>query len=115
MLRRTREYSREVTKKNVVDRSWLGQIRHGDHFFDTDPKIEVGPEHSGWRDSMIDSRTVDAPLRSAYAEFNPISSTEARERGIYRFHGVLEFCGVTLAHMLGPSLRISWRGNMVDD
>ena len=80
-----------------------------------DPKIEVVLETSKAGDSRVDFIVESNRLRSGYARYHLISSTEVRERGIFRFHGALEFCSVTLAHMLGLSLRVSWRGNMIDD
>ena len=56
-------------------------------------------ETSKASDSMVDSIVENVRLRSGWAKSHGISSIEARERGIFRFHGGHVFCGVTTAHM----------------
>ena len=80
-----------------------------------DRKIQVLLDKSKAGDFGVDSIVENAGLRSGCAKYRIISSTEAQERRIFRFGGALEVCSVTLAHMLGPSLRVSWRGNLVGD
>ena len=90
---------------------WWSKVRRGDPFFDMDPQFEVLLEHEESSDCGVDSIVENARLRSGWAKSHVISSTEARERGIFRFHGRHVFCGVTTAHMQSPSLRVLSRGD----
>ena len=59
----------------------------------------------------VDSIADNARLRSRCARSHLISSSEARGRGIFRFHGGHVFCGLTIAHMQSLSLRVFSRGD----
>ncbi len=56
-------------------------------FFDMDPKIEVLLENARSRDSQVILIVENDGLRAGYATSHAISSTDARERAISRFHG----------------------------
>ena len=62
--------------------------------------------------SIPSSRTLDCALVSpSLTSFRPLRP----ENEVFFDCGALEFCSVTLAHMFGPSPRVSWRGNLVGD
>ena len=71
------------------------KVQHGGRIFDMDPKIDVLLKPAKSRDSRIDSIVESVRLRARYTKSHAISSTEARERAIFSFHGGFVFCGVT--------------------
>ena len=78
-----------------------------------DPEIEVllviATQHGSGVVPIVES----AGLRPGYVKFQAISSTDARERAFQ-----VSWCTVrrvaTHDHMLESSLRVKWRGNLVD-
>ena len=79
--------------------------------FDMLMKIKVLLENAKARDSDADPTVQNTRMRARYAKYHAISSIEARERAILRFHGASVRRGVTDAHMQSPSLRVFSRGD----
>ena len=105
----------------------LTQIKfsHGGRIFDMDSKNEVLLQSAKSCRSGIASIIESAPFRERYTKSHVISSTEARERTIFRFswcthgHGdekslLFRGRGLDVSGVAEPSPRVIWRGNMVD-
>ena len=103
LLRHKTKWAHLNSKSNTV-------LHKSNHFHKTD--CIFGPCGQIW---LRNFRTHKKYTAFEWKYSQVWENAEARERGIFGFHGALVFCGVTFAHLLGPSLRVSWRGNMVND